>query len=634
MCGIAGVLHFDPERRADPALLGRMTRSIAHRGPDDEGFHFDGALGLGHRRLSIIDLAGGAQPMSNEDGTVWIVFNGEIFNFQDLRPDLEAAGHVFRTRSDTECIVHLYEEHGSGCAARLVGQFAFAIWDSRRRCLFLARDHVGIKPLFYSTLDDRLLFASELKALLQDETVPREVNGSALIDYLTYRYVPSPGTIFKGIRKLPPGHHLLWEKGRVRVERFWEMPLGGPPPGSEGECAEKLDALLNQAVKSQLMSEVPLGAFLSGGIDSSILVGLMAGLLDRPPKTFTIGFREEDFSEITHARKAADMHGTEHRELYVEPESVEVLPRIVRQLDEPFADPSAIPTYYLARMAREHVTVALSGDGGDEAFAGYRRYEWALRYSRLDMLPGALRSPLFRALERLLPAGRWRRAARRLALDPGSRYADLFGCLWGQDLHSLLSPELRETAAARPDASLFLELYEGGAKADRLMRLQRIDIASYLPDDILVKTDRMSMLNSLEVRVPFLDHRVLELAASIPSSWRRGKGILKRAMGRLLPPDLLRRGKMGFGVPLKHWFKEDWREYARDLLSSRRARERGFLDPARVSALADAQLRSESGATLGLYSLVVLEEWCRQYLDQPVCPPPGASPERRAETAR
>jgi asparagine synthase (glutamine-hydrolysing) len=621
MCGIAGILHFDPRERVDRDLLERMTRVLEHRGPDDEGFYQDGPVGLGHRRLSIIDLSGGAQPMANEDETVWIVFNGEIFNFEELREDLEKAGHQFRTRSDTECIVHLYEEHGpEECARRLVGQFAFAIWDSTRRRLFLARDHVGIKPLFYRWSDDGLIFASELKAILEDPQVPRDLDTGALLDYLSYRYVPAPKTIFQGIRKLPAGHWLVWQDGRMKVGRFWEMPppgTGKPSELSEEEHARKLQDLLRESVRGQLMSDVPLGAFLSGGIDSSIIVGFMAELMDQPVKTFTIGFREADFSEVDHARRIAGQHRTEHRELIVEPDSVDLLPRIVRQFDEPFADPSAIPTYHVCRMAREHVTVCLSGDGGDEGFAGYRRYQWALKFSGMDWLPAGLRSAAFGALEKVLPRSRYKTAARRFALHPALRYADVFSYFGRTARSRLLSGDLRRIGNEGEEFALLRELHDRAAPADDLSRLQYMDILSYLPDDILVKTDRMSMLNSLEVRVPLLDHRVLEYAATVPSELRLGKRILKKAAGHLLPADLLSRPKMGFGVPLKHWFKDDWRGYAGDLLSSRRAAERGFFDVGEVKAMVEARAGAGGADTQTVYALVVFEEWCRQYLDVP-----------------
>jgi asparagine synthase (glutamine-hydrolysing) len=625
MCGIAGILHLDLREPVDFDLLARMTGALAHRGPDDEGFYRKGPVGLGHRRLSIIDLSGGGQPMSNEDDTVWITFNGEIFNFPELRRDLEAAGHRFKTRSDTECIVHLYEEHGpEGCARRLVGQFAFAIWDERARRLFIARDHLGIKPLFFRRAGDRLLFASELKALLEDDSVRRELDADALLDYLGYRYVPSPRTIFRGIQKLPAGHLLVAEAGNVRTTRFWQAPAtpraalaaAGPAPRTAEEAAARLDHILRESVRSQLMSDVPLGAFLSGGIDSTITVGYMAGLMDRPVKTFTIGFREEDFSEVEHARKVAALHGTEHRELVVDPESVDLLPRILRQFDEPFADASAIPTYYLCRMAREDVTVAISGDGGDEGFAGYRRYQWALKYSKLDGLPRAPRKLLFGALSRVLPSSRWRTGARRLALDPALRYAELFGYQGRKGSLSLLSSDLRRRAEARPEHALIQELYRR-AGGDEATRLQWVDIETYLPDDILVKTDRMSMAHSLEVRVPLLDHRVIEYALSLPSEWRLGKKVLKEAAGRFIPPDLLHRPKMGFGVPLKNWFRGDWSGYAGDLLLGRRSRERGILDPVAVESLLGDHAAGRANATNDIYALVALEEWCREHLDAP-----------------
>jgi len=617
MCGIAGFLRLD-SNPPDSDLLARMTRAIYHRGPDADGYYTDGPVALGHRRLSIIDLSGGAQPMSNEDETVWIVFNGEIFNFQALRTELEAKGHKFKTRSDTECIVHLYEDYGTGCAERLVGQFAFAIWDARRRSLYIARDHVGIKPLFYHLDDSKLLFASEPKAILEDESVERELDPDALIDYLVCKYVPAPGTIFKSIRKLPAGHWLLLRDGKLRIERFWDLPLAEPRAWkSEEDCARQLEELIRSSIKSQLMSDVPLGAFLSGGIDSSIVVGIMAGLVNRPVKTFTIGFQEEEFSEAPFARKVAERYHTEHHELIVEPESVDLFPRIVQQFDEPFADASAIPTYYVSRLARQHVTVALSGDGGDEAFGGYVRYQWALRYGLFDFLPQSVRSPIFRAVAAMLPEGRFRRASRRFAMHRIPRYAQLAGHLDGPSLQGLLAGDLRAAAMRRQEFATTCDVARRAQNVDYLTQLQYIDVNTYLPDDILVKTDRMSMLNSLEVRVPLLDHRVLEFATSIPPDWRLAKRIFKRAAGHLLPPELLHRPKMGFGVPLRYWFRGNWGDYARDLLLGQRARERGLLDPAAVRGLLERQSDERGGVTSNLYAIVVLEEWCRQYLDQP-----------------
>lgn len=618
MCGIAGYLQLDSQRSVDPLLLGRMTSSLIHRGPDADGYYRWGPVGLGHRRLSIIDLAGGAQPMANEDGTVWITFNGEIFNFLQLRAELESRGHVFKSRSDTECIVHLYEEYGTACAERLVGQFAFVIWDEKRARLYAARDHVGIKPFFYSLDSERLLFASELKALLEDDSLDRTMDPEALVEYLTYKYVPAPRTIFKSVRKLPAGHWLLVEGGRARLERFWEMPLGEAKHTDEADCARQLEELLRASVKSQLMSDVPLGAFLSGGIDSSLVVGLMAQLTNRPVKTFTIGFREEEYSETRYARQLAELHRTEHHELIVEPESLDLLPRLVRQLDEPFADPSVIPTYYVSRMAREHVTVCLSGDGGDEGFGGYQRYQWALKHSKLDWLPGNLRSLAMSALSGLLPQGRYALAARRMALDPVRRYADLAGYSLGPFVQGLLSPDVESLARQKPDVELLRQLDARASRADYLTRMQYLDINSYLPDDILVKSDRMSMLCSLEVRVPLLDHRVLEFAAGVPSPWRLGKRILKQAAASVVPPALLERRKKGFGVPLKHWFRGNWKEYTQDLLLGKTARERGFLNSRQVERLLETQLAGRVGTTASVYALVMLEEWCRQYRDQPL----------------
>jgi asparagine synthase (glutamine-hydrolysing) len=622
MCGIAGYASRTGAP-VDAGTLQRMTRVLAHRGPDGEGTVCRGAVGLGHRRLAIIDLTTGAQPMANSAATVWITFNGEIYNFRELRTELEARGFTFRTTSDTEAILHGYEAYGVDIVRRLRGMFAFAIWDERTRELLLARDRVGIKPLVYSWNGERFLFASELKALLEVPDVARDLDWDALRDYLVYQYVPSPRTIFRSIRKLPPASILILsvDGGEPRVERYWDVRFAPDHTVTEGEWIERLDHALADAVQSHMVSDVPVGAFLSGGIDSSTVVAYMARGSTTPIKTFSIGFDEQEFDELTYARRVAQRYGTEHYELVVKPDAIDVIPKLAWQFDEPFADSSAIPTYYVSKMTREHVTVALSGDGGDESFLGYRRYAQALRLrKRVDGGPLAAFRPAFRLGSRLLPAGaRGQAGLGLLGASSLERYFRLVTFQRPETLTRLLTAETREAMSTDDLWATLRTSAPAAPTADYASTLQYTDFHNYLPDDILTKVDRASMLPSLESRVPLLDHCLIELAATIPSSLKfkngRGKYILKRAVEPLLPSDLLHRPKMGFAVPLAKWFRNELAGYAREMLLSTRATQRGLLDSGGVARVLREHAAGNRDMSAQIWTLVALEAWGRTWWD-------------------
>jgi len=623
MCGIAGIADV-AGRVADEALLRAMTSVQAHRGPDGEAVVCRGPVGLGHRRLAIIDLNTGDQPMANEDGSIWIVFNGEIYNFHELRRELEARGARFRTVSDTEVILKAYEADGPACVERLRGMFAFAILDERRRRLLLARDRAGIKPLVYAWDGRRLLFGSEIKAILQDPHVDRDLDQEALGDYLTYHYVPAPRTIFRAVRKLPPASTLLLplDGGEPVVSEYWRLRFAPDPHVTESEWIERLRTHLADAVRSHMVSDVPIGAFLSGGVDSSTVVALMAQASAAPIRTFSIGFDEADFDELRFARQVATRYGTDHYELVVKPSALEVLPKLAWHFDEPFADSSAIPTYYVSKITREHVTVALSGDGGDENFAGYRRYARAVAlHERLDRGAAALLRPLFRAAASALPVGVPGQAyAGLLGAGPIDRYRRLVAYQRRETLRRLLSDDLAALARSAASADTFARLAARSGAPDYVTALQYIDVYTYLPGDILTKVDLTSMAVSLESRVPLLDHKLMEFVATIPSSLKlrngTGKYLLKRAMATSLPVEILTRRKMGFGVPLAAWFRSELRDMTRDVLLSPAARQRGLFRIKEVETLLKTHDAGRRDCSARLWALVCFELWMRQWADR------------------
>lgn len=572
MCGICGI--FEPRNRnaASRVTLKAMADTLQHRGPDDEGFYSCGPVGLAHRRLSIIDLSGGHQPLSNEDDTVWIAFNGEIYNFEELNRE-HLSGHTLKTRSDTETIVHLYEELGEDCFAQLRGMFALALWDARRRRLVLARDRLGKKPLFYSWNGRRLVFASEIKALWPAGGVSREMDIEAFSDFFSYQYVPAPKTIYRDVRKLRPGHYLVVDESGIREVSYWDIQFDAPREMSEPEWCDAFLSEYRAAVKMRLVSEVPLGAFLSGGVDSSSVVALM-NEYQTPVTTCSIGFTENAYNEAKDAKVFAASLRANHFEHTVEPRAVELLPKLAWHYDEPFADSSAVPTYYVSNVARQHVTVVLSGDGGDENFAGYRRYKLTLWEDRLrSYFPGYLRSNLFGPLGHIYPKLGWaprifraKNTLESLARSPIDGYFYGVSCCPPPLKHELLGGDVLRRLNGYDSADVLRHYYDRATTADPLSRIQYVDMKTYLVDDILMKVDRASMANSLEVRCPLLDHKLMELIAQMPASLKlrngEGKYIFKKALQSILPREVLTRKKKGFAVPVAEWFRGELKEVA------------------------------------------------------------------------
>ncbi|HET6281300.1 MAG TPA: asparagine synthase (glutamine-hydrolyzing) [Polyangia bacterium] len=625
MCGIAGALARRPEDAPRPGLAERMAAALVHRGPDGAGFFRAGPVALAHRRLAIIDLSeAGRQPMFNEDGQIAVVVNGEIYNHQELRADLQGKGHVFRSHSDSEVVVHLYEEVGARVPELLRGMFAFALWDARAGKLLLARDRFGEKPLYYSYRPDGLVFASEIAALLADEGTRATVSAQALDSYLALQYVPSPRTIFEEIHKLPAGHLLEVRCGQEPAPRRYYRASFAPVLAEldEEEAARRVRATVEEAVRLRLMSDVPLGAFLSGGIDSSIVVACMARASSQPVKTFSVGFTdgENQDGELPYARLIAERYRTEHHELVVDPDMVSLLPSIVRHHGEPFADTSAVPTRYLCEMTRQHVTVALSGDAGDEAFGGYRRYVWSHVADLLRRLP----RPLLRAVAGALgavPGGRarWlREYGDRLQSGEAERYLRFICHFSADEKSALYTPALRARFAADATAAVFAAELAASAAQDTVSRLCDLDVETYLPDDILTKVDVASMTHGLEARAPFCDHHVVELGAGLPGALklRRGKGkyILKRAFADLVPDEILHRKKRGFALPTDKWFRGRLYGQTRELLLSQKAQQRGLFEPDAVAALIERHRRGEDHGER-LWNLLVLEIWHRELVD-------------------
>jgi asparagine synthase (glutamine-hydrolysing) len=636
MCGIAGAVHLKGPGPS-PELLGRMTTTLHHRGPDDEATWSGGPVGLGLARLAIIDLSLRArQPMTNEDGSLWLVFNGEIYNFQELRAELRRHGHVFRSQADSEVILHLYEDRGVECLHDLRGMFALALWDASKETLVLARDRLGKKPLFYYHDDAAFVFASEPKAILQHPRVRAEAEPEAIHHYLTYGSVPHPWSAFRGIRKLPPAHYLVLTGSRARIDRYWSLRYA--PKRTEGEAvlAEELSALLEEAVRLRLVSDVPLGALLSGGIDSSTIVALMRRLTSGPVRTFSIGFDRPEYDELGYAREVARRFETEQHDMVVKPDAVNVLPRLVWHYNEPFADSSAIPSMALCEMARQFVTVALNGDGGDESFAGYDRYRAVMLAGWSDRVPRPVRRGLGRALSVLPSAGpkslsyRARRFVAELDFEERRRYAGWISVFNEATQAELYTPEFASETRGMRSLELLDQAYRSSDAGSFLERTLHADVQRYLPDDLLVKMDIASMASALEVRSPFLDHKVVEFAARLPMALKlrrlTQKYILKRAMGGVLPATVLRRPKMGFGVPIDHWFRHELRPMAYDLLLDARARGRGYFRAEVVRRYLDEHVAGRTAHHARLWSLLVLELWHRMFIDQP-CPakPPGAA---------
>ena len=614
MCGIAGVVEAGGSPSRD--LLERMGQSIAHRGPDDGRVDIFGRAGFSFRRLSIIDVAGGRQPITNETGRIVVMCNGEIYNYLDLRRELESLGHRFKTNSDVETVVHGYEQWGDDIAKHLHGMFAFAVWDMDRERLLLGRDRLGKKPLIYAESQGRLTFGSEFGAVLADRRVSREVDRAAIHDFLTYQYVPTPASGFKAVRKLPPGHVLAFERGVVKISRYWQPSCAPRLDITMDDAVAETERRLKEAVKKRLMSEVPLGAFLSGGVDSSLIVALMAEFTR--VKTFSIGFEESGFNELPHARAVAERYGTDHHEFVVKSNAAEELPKLVRHYGEPYADSSALPSYYLAKLTREHVTVALNGDGGDEFFAGYDRYR-ALQYFKLARLLMPL-GPIARALSewRALPI-RARRAFAGAGHDPRQGYARIMSYFSPEQKTALYSADMGAMVNRRDSYEWMYEFMRESGEPLGIRMLQYSDAMTYLPGDILTKVDIATMANSLEGRSPLLDHELVEWALRLPeaigSNRSEGKLVLKTLARKYLPASVIDRPKMGFGIPINDWFKGELRPMARETLLSQRACERGLFKPAEVERLLTDHASGRELHGYRLWALLCLELWFREVVD-------------------
>ena len=626
MCGIVGIVQGG-KIPVDRSLVARMCEAIRHRGPDEDGFYFVDGVGLGMRRLSIIDLKSGQQPIHNQDRSAWIIFNGEIYNYQELRKTLEDLGHKFYTDSDTEAIIHAYDRYGSDCPKHLRGMFAFAIWDERRQELFLARDRVGKKPLLYAQLNDKLVFGSEFNALLLHPEISRDIDFSALHHYLSFLCVPAPLTAYRAIRKLEPGHWLRWRKGEIEIERYWQPNFSRKINLDEEEAGARVVEILREAVRVRLMSEVPLGAFLSGGIDSSAVVALMSEESSAPVKTFSIGFEEQDFSELHHARRVAEHIGADHHEFIVRPNALEVLPTLVEHYGEPYADSSAIPTYYVSRETRRHVTVALNGDGGDECFAGYERYAAMNLAEKYHKLPGLLRRNLIKNAVRMFPASekrgdaiaRAQRFVRAASLPRVERYLRWVSAFDEDAKTDLYSRAFREETRTFNSAAILGPWFAKANGSGIVDASLLTDTMTYLPNDLLVKVDIASMAVSLEARSPFLDHHLIEFAATLPERLKlRGlttKYLLKNVLKKILPAENLSRRKMGFGVPIGHWFRGNLKGFLQETLLSEKALGRDLFNPATVKRIVEEHVAGQRDRAHQLWTLMMLELWFQRFID-------------------
>jgi len=627
MCGIVGFVNSN-SRAANRELLERMNACIVHRGPDEDGFFVNENVALAMRRLAIIDLAGGQQPIFNQDKSSVIVFNGEIYNFQTLRTDLIEQGDKFSTNCDTEVILHLYDRYGADCVQYLRGMFAFAIWDFRDKSLFIARDRVGKKPLLYSfTENGDLIFGSEFTALLSHPALSREVDYEAIDSYLSYLCVPAPLTAFKQIRKLEPAHWLRWKDGRIETKRYWLPDFSKKIKITEEEAIEETTRILREATKLRLISEVPLGAFLSGGVDSSAVVALMAQESAKPVKTFSIGFEEQDYSELKYAKRVAEHLGAEYNEFIVRPNALEVLPTLVEHYGEPYADPSAIPTYYVSKETRKYVTVALNGDGGDESFVGYERHV-AMKFAETyHKLPKSLRKYLIEPSITAIPSPtnfrnrfvRFQRFLRAASMPKDERYFLWLSTFDDSAKQELYSADLKARTANSKPLEYFSKYISNSNGKGIIDTVLLTDLMNYLPNDLLVKVDIASMANSLEARSPFLDHKVIEFAASLPENIKQQgkdtKSLLKKVAARLVPKEVIYRPKMGFGVPLKYWLGNELQAFTREVLLSEKAKNRGLFDAKTVERLIDEQKRDTKDNSWKIWTLLMLELWFQRFID-------------------
>lgn len=626
MCGIVGFVNNDGSA-ADREILGRMNCAIVHRGPDQDGFYVSENAGMAMRRLSIIDLAQGKQPIRNADGTKWIVYNGEIYNYRELRRGLEERGHKFYTNSDTEAIVHLYDEYGEDCLKHLRGMFAFAIWDERDRSLFLARDRVGKKPLLYSHRPDgSIVFASEFTAMLEHPSIGRDVDLEAIDLYLSFMCAPAPKTAFKQIRKLEPGHWLRWKDGRIETRRYWRPDFSKKIKITEEEAIEETTRILRESTRLRMIAEVPLGAFLSGGVDSSIVVALMAQESSQPVKTFSIGFDEQDFSELKYAKRVAEHVGAEYNEFIVRPNALEVIPTLVEHYGEPFADSSAIPTYYVAKETRKHVTVALNGDGGDESFAGYERYAAMVLAEKYQALPKILRDAVVGPAVNALPSSALKRGMIRNVkglVNVGSLPSAERYIRWTSTFTEDMKVEIRNkvfvNGSREIDHKGFLESVLSDRDISLTDAMLLADILTYLPNDLLTKVDIASMAVSLEARSPFLDHELIEFAASLPPEMklrgRQTKYLLKKVAERLVPRDVIYRQKMGFGMPVAKWLRGEMSGLLDDTLLSKKFAGRGLFKPDAVARLVREHREGTHDHSWQLWSLLMLELWYERFVD-------------------
>ena len=618
MCGITGKIYFDNSRDIDSQELKKMTDILLHRGPDDEGFYLNKNIGLGFRRLSIIDISTGHQPLANEDESIWIIFNGEIYNYKELYEDLVKQGHVFKTLSDSETIVHLYEQYGTDCLKYLRGMFAFSIWDNNKKQLFCARDRFGIKPFYYYTDNEKFVFGSEIKAILKSKDIDTTLSYDAINSFFAFGYITSDMSIYANIKKLQPAHYLLLsfnKKPQIEIKKYWDINFEPDYLKTENQWMEEIDAALSESIKYHMISDVPIGAYLSGGIDSSSVVAMMSKNSENPIQTFSIGFKEEKYNELKYAREVSEKYGCIYHEQIVEPESISLLPKLVRAYDEPFADSSAIPTYYVSKFAREYVKVVLSGDGGDELFAGYDIYSYLRNINKFSSPFPAFNKFFWGNINKLIPQ-QFPGKGLTSFLSKDRDYLGAYLCIWPmKERQKLILPCISRNFNFTAE-SIKENILKNVKGNDFITNLQRLDLQTYMIDDILTKVDRSSKLNSLEVRVPILDHKFAELSFKIPSNLKlkgnEQKYILRQAMKKYLPDTILNRPKKGFGVPLSIWFKNELKEYVNDTLLSDYSLLSSYLDQNYVRTMIENEANGMRDFSARIWSLLCFEEWLQQ----------------------